>query len=507
MGATFQTQAFTSASLATSINATKPSGATTNDLLVAVIGCSAASTFGAPTGWTQVGTPSSQGAVYIRIVGSAPGSDGATYTFTSSAVLSNVYITISRFNNAALTGTILDSYQVTASSANAVMSSLNPSGSDITLFTAILQTNSTGSVTVPSGMTQNFNDTTTVTKAGATLTGQSGGSTGTKTWTNTATSYTACFLAIKTGTTAYSQTPSDTATGTDAAAKAVTTPRADSVSTSDAPVLRPNKVAADSAPASDAVTGKVVGKGAADAPNAYDANAAAVGKPLADGTSSADGSFRAIGPKPADSLTPADENTFTILKGIAETATASEDITLILGLLRSIGEVSEAVDQIAQAFTMGTQTAEVVATEAFSAGVALGIDESVSTADAASRIVAFLRSVNDLVGVADAPAKHLTLSFSDTIGVASDWPASNPTRQIAGVALNHETGEPVEGATLRLFRTSDDAIVQTTTSAADGSYSFARDADDPYTYYVTADLSAGTPVHGVTDRGLIPELI
>lgn len=95
-----------------------------------------------------------------------------------------------------------------------------------------------------------------------------------------------------------------------------------------------------------------------------------------------------------------------------------------------------------------------------------------------------------------------------TPDVTPDYPVTNPTKQIAGNVIHHETGDPIEGATLRLFREADDMRVQIATSGPGGAYSFVRDQDDPNSYYVIAEYNdAGTQVHGVTDRGLIPELI
>lgn len=91
-------------------------------------------------------------------------------------------------------------------------------------------------------------------------------------------------------------------------------------------------------------------------------------------------------------------------------------------------------------------------------------------------------------------------------GADPDYPVVTATKAIAGVVRNHETGATVEGVTVRLFRTSDELLCQVTTTAADGSYSFVRDAADPYLYYVTAQHDAGGgQVHGISDRGVAPE--
>lgn len=100
------------------------------------------------------------------------------------------------------------------------------------------------------------------------------------------------------------------------------------------------------------------------------------------------------------------------------------------------------------------------------------------------------------------------MGFLYGVGHAPDWPITTPTKQIAGVVIDHEAGTPLTGtvATIKLYRDVDDIMVQTTTSsAADGSFSFVRDAADPYTYHYTADYTISTVQwHGISDRGLVP---
>lgn len=91
-------------------------------------------------------------------------------------------------------------------------------------------------------------------------------------------------------------------------------------------------------------------------------------------------------------------------------------------------------------------------------------------------------------------------------GVSPDYAVTFPTRKVAGV-VRDQSGTPYEGADVRLFREFDDKMVQTTTSAADGTYEFLRDEFDPYTYYVTASETDGDPTQGLTVRGLVPESV
>lgn len=92
-----------------------------------------------------------------------------------------------------------------------------------------------------------------------------------------------------------------------------------------------------------------------------------------------------------------------------------------------------------------------------------------------------------------------------TIGAASgDYSGSDPTFSLTGTILT-TAGAPIEGATVKLFRQSDDLMVASTTSAADGSYSFTRDSQDPYSYYVLSYEPIANPqTHGTSDRDLVP---
>lgn len=506
MGATYEDFSFTNATSMT-VNATKPTGTTNGELLIAIQVSTLGATYGAPSGWTQIGSSQTNGAAWYRIVGSSPGSDGATYAFTQSAALSAMRVTIARFSNANQTTPLLDSYITQTNGSNAVMAALNPTGSDITLFSHLQLQNATSAVTVPSGMTQTYNSTTSATKAGAVLTGQSSGSTGTKTWTNNSTTWVGLFVAIKTGTTAYSETPSDSATASDSAAKAVGKSAADSATPTDASSRHPRKSVADSAASSDAIATKGVTKALTDSTAPTEAPSLRVTKPTADSVSTSDAAVRAIGPRPSDSLTPSDARAFSATKGLTDSASAVEDITLILGSLRSINEVSEAVDLASKFITPGAKSDSVATSELATLLLSKGLADSVTASDVATRLVQYLRTTDSYAFVADIPAKHISLTFRDVIGAVEDWPVEVASRVIAGVVRNHETGSVVEGATVRLFRSTDDAICQTATSGPDGSYSFDRDADDPYDYYVTAQyLEGATQVHGITDRGLVPEV-
>ena len=167
-------------------------------------------------------------------------------------------------------------------------------------------------------------------------------------------------------------------------------------------------------------------------------------------------------------------------------------------------------------------TGMVLGTEgnAVGSGVAAGVGASradtTGTATGTGTVTGLGSSVAGTVGTATGLGTASGLASivlsgvgTVTIGAATsatpDWPVTTPTKSVAGIVLHHETGATVTGATVRLYRVSDDLMVQTVTSGAAGAYSFTRDDADPYTYYVAAQyVDAGVQVHGVSDRGLTP---
>jgi hypothetical protein len=150
-------------------------------------------------------------------------------------------------------------------------------------------------------------------------------------------------------------------------------------------------------------------------------------------------------------------------------------------------------------------------------GAASGVGASraatTGTAAGTSSVSGVVSSVAGTVGTAAGSGSAtgvggLVLGTVGTVSIGADtpdWPVSSPTKAVAGTVLHHETGAAVVGATVRLYRVSDGKLCQSDTSGVAGAYSFPRDTDDPYTYFVSADYDdAGTPIHGLTDRGLVP---
>lgn len=100
----------------------------------------------------------------------------------------------------------------------------------------------------------------------------------------------------------------------------------------------------------------------------------------------------------------------------------------------------------------------------------------------------------------NAPNQLVTPRGIDIPVTATDGPVKAITGHVYDVAKN-----PVQGATVRLFRQWDDFFVASTTTDVNGLYAFARDAMDPWTYYVVAYTTAGgKQVHGTSERDIVP---
>lgn len=131
----------------------------------------------------------------------------------------------------------------------------------------------------------------------------------------------------------------------------------------------------------------------------------------------------------------------------------------------------------------------------------LTVDASLSRGYVGARNNAETIAIVDVIGRSIKQRRFLA---EYPTGVTPDYAVTFPTKKIAGV-VRDSAGAPYEGATVKLFRGQDDQLVAQTTSAADGSYEFLRDAFDPYTYWVGAYEETGEPTEGLTIRGLIPE--
>jgi hypothetical protein len=73
---------------------------------------------------------------------------------------------------------------------------------------------------------------------------------------------------------------------------------------------------------------------------------------------------------------------------------------------------------------------------------------------------------------------------------------------IAGVTHSN-SGSPLGGATVKLFRTVDDVCVAQTTSDANGKFTFSLPNDSYKAYYISAYLAGNPNVVGITDNSLV----
>lgn len=83
------------------------------------------------------------------------------------------------------------------------------------------------------------------------------------------------------------------------------------------------------------------------------------------------------------------------------------------------------------------------------------------------------------------------------------WASRAWVRQYSIVGIVRDsTGTPLSGATVWLFRTSDEAFIAETTSAGDGSFMFPV-ASTSTEYFLRAHLDGAPRTFGTTDRTLV----
>lgn len=133
-----------------------------------------------------------------------------------------------------------------------------------------------------------------------------------------------------------------------------------------------------------------------------------------------------------------------------------------------------------------------------------GFDANPPWVASATRQVTLSRSTAHVESVQLATAslsRQIARTARDSM-VPADWPLLTATKTIAGVVRNTDGSPYAAGSTVQLVRDSDGFRCATVTSGADGSYSFPRDASDPYTYTVRA--FTGDPKEDITRSGLVP---
>lgn len=180
-----------------------------------------------------------------------------------------------------------------------------------------------------------------------------------------------------------------------------------------------------------------------------------------------------------------------VLTGIGSMTGAAAGQSSVTGVLGATGGM------VGSAAGTGVATGVLGATASMT-GAATGVATVAGLASSVAGAVGSSAGTSAATGLASIVLGTVgTVEIGAPTSGTPDWPATSPTRQVAGVVYHHETGAVVVGATVRLYRDTDHLLVRTDTSSVVGAYSFLRDAADPYTYFVTADYNdAGTPIQG-----------
>lgn len=331
------------------------------------------------------------------------------------------------------------------------------------------------------------------------------------------------------------KTLTDTVTATDAATVSLGVTRTfeDTVALTDLVVKAVVKALADAVTPSDAIA-KEVWKGFADTATLSDSIAMSVGKfidqsdfvfitdsillalgfeiPLSDSITPTDGiSQKVVGKGAGDTVTPTDGITGKgVGHGLADSVAPTD--ARAKGVVKLRSDIVTPTDSALVRRGIGLGLADTITpTDAPSKVIGKRIGDTITPADETSLTTGTSRAPIDSINVTDSIliSQGHNLFLEDSLCVQSDFPITTPTKQICGYVYDHESLEPgavIENATVRLFRAMDDLMVQITTTDALGYYEFLRDAADPYTYYVTAEYTAGPQqIHGISDRGLVPE--
>lgn len=177
-------------------------------------------------------------------------------------------------------------------------------------------------------------------------------------------------------------------------------------------------------------------------------------------------------------------------RAISESRTTTDTPTRSAALARTAAEVTSQTSTPARTYLAGRS-----------------LVQAVPTTDNTQRTIVVSRSAAEALVTSDAIFRSITQGrflAEFPSGVTPDWAPDFPVKKVDGY-VRDSTGAIVVGATVKLFRQSDDKMVQTTTSSATGYYQFLRDLYDPNTYYILAYLGVAPQRHGVSDRGFIPE--
>lgn len=234
----------------------------------------------------------------------------------------------------------------------------------------------------------------------------------------------------------------------------------------------------------------------------------------------------------SDAILTSETLTRTVLypRAEADTTALSDAATRQASYFRSESDITTLADSLARSFTGARRQSDVIALSdaATRQGAFARADsDALPLSEAVTRAVAYPRAESDALPLSDVLTRSLaaarptsdTTALSDSLtrlitygrhqyenigNVPQDYQGQSPFKKITGFVYN-STGTVQSGITLYLVREADNAVVATTTSAADGSYSFTRDTTDPNVYHLVADTTvSGTQLHGTSDFGLVP---
>lgn len=534
--AVYQSVEYGNASSGGDVTINKPSGVVSGDLMVVTITAAASVTWTVLSGWTRCpGTPNVLGGdIFYKVAG---GSEGSSYTFHCNNALTALRGAVTRWTGFDTT-TPIQTSAGGAVTTNGLSPTVTASVANSVLYCSLVNVASNNtSCTVPSGMTQAFNTTTTAFKLGATETVGSG-ATGTRQWTNPNTTCYATSVIINPGPSAVTGDASQTATGTVTATGALgrvgaasQTANATVTATGAIGAVAGASLTATAATTAIGILGAIsgasltgVGATTVDGTIGFGGSATLIGV----GTVSTDGTRGAIG---AVSLTGTGTTTAAGVRGVSGDDSLTGTATVTTGGLMgyAAGASITAVATVeADGTITGNETGDAILTalvDVSTDGSLGAIADATLTAIVNALVVGSRGQTSDSGGSTASVAVDASGSVGTTSGAElealvevecsgtvtgniPDWPVVNPTRQIAGTVIHHETGADVPGATIRMFRDFDGHFCQETTSGAGGDYVILRDEDDPYTYFVAAQYEdGGVQVHGVSDRGLIPTTI
>lgn len=172
------TPAFGNSSVSSSVSVSKPTGAAVGQYCIILVTSSGSTGFNTPAGFTALGSATSQGALFGRVL---DGTEGSSFTITITGSLMNLFAICD-----VVTGcdpvAPLDAVALTQASAVTTLTLGQITATSTYLWSEATRIGSAAAVTPPASMTSVWSNTTTQAAGGAAQT-ISPGATGTRDWT------------------------------------------------------------------------------------------------------------------------------------------------------------------------------------------------------------------------------------------------------------------------------------------------------------------------------------